>query len=266
MSTVEMSANDAGTIDMTSVDEEKLGAFMGQAVVDIATSLAAPLLLIGEKLGLFKAMAGAGALSSQEVAERAGVAERYTREWLRGQAAGGYVVYDATSDRYSLPAEQALALAVEDSPYYVLGIYSSVASIFTDPDQLTECFRSGEGFAWHQHDPGLFIGTERFFRPGYAANLVGSWLPALDGVVAKLQAGAKVADVGCGHGASALLMAQAFPESEFHGFDYHEESIRMACQRAGPRLAVHLRSRQRQRLPRCGLRPGDALRLPARHG
>ena len=229
---VEAPVQKGGMIDMTTLDEGKLEAFMGQAVVDIGTSIAAPLLLIGERLGLFKAMAGAGPLSSAEVAERCGVAERYTREWLRGQAAGGYVTYDGATDRYTLPDEYALALAVEDSPYYVLGFYSSVASIYADLDQLTECFRSGAGFGWHQHHPGLFVGTERFFRPGYKANLVANWLPALDGVVAKLEAGAKVADIGCGHGASTLLMAQAFPKSEFHGFDYHDGSIQQARLRA----------------------------------
>jgi SAM-dependent methyltransferase len=232
MSTLEAPAASTAAVDMTQVDEGRLGAFMGQAVVDIATSMAAPLLLIGERLGLFRAMAGAGPMTSTEVAERAGVAERYTREWLRGQAAGGYVTYDGATDRYTLPDEHALALAMEDSPYYVLGVYSSIASIYADLDQLTECFRSGAGFGWHQHHPGLFVGTERFFRPGYKANLVSHWLPALDGVVAKLEAGAKVADVGCGHGASTLLMAQAFPRSEFYGFDYHAGSIEQARRRA----------------------------------
>jgi SAM-dependent methyltransferase len=232
MSTLEMPAQQGSTIDMAQVDEDKLQAFMGQALVDIATSLAAPLLLIGEKLGLFRAMAGAGWLTSAEVAERAGVAERYTREWLRGQAAGGYVSYDSETDRYTLPDEHALALAVEDSPFYVLAMYTSIASVYSDLDALTECFRTGQGFGWEQHDPRLFVGTERFFRPGYAANLVTQWLPALEGVVAKLEAGASVADVGCGHGASTLLMAKAFPNSVFRGFDYHAGSVEQARQRA----------------------------------
>ena len=226
------STHEVSAIDMSRVDGAKLEAFLGQTVVDIATSLAAPLLLIGEQLGLFRAMGGAGPLTSAEVAGRAGVSERYTREWLRGQAAARYVEYDAQADRYQLPDEHALALAYEDSPYYVLGIYSSVASVFADLDVLTDRFRSGTGFGWHEHDPRLFSGTERFFRPGYAANLVPVWLPSLEGVVAKLEAGAKVADVGCGHGASTLLMAQAFPRSEFHGFDYHEGSVAQARQRA----------------------------------
>jgi len=174
---IRMTTVDVPAIDMSQIDEDKLGAFMGQAVVDMGTSMAAPLLVIGEKLGLFKAMQSAGPLTSAEVAERAGVSERYTREWLRGQAAGGYLAYDGASDRYTLPDEHALALAVKESPFYVLGVYSSVASIFADVERLTECFRTGEGFGWHQHDPRLFSGTERFFRPGYTANLVPNWLP-----------------------------------------------------------------------------------------
>jgi 2-polyprenyl-3-methyl-5-hydroxy-6-metoxy-1,4-benzoquinol methylase len=227
-----MTTIDQTPIDMATLDEEKLGAFMGQAVVDMATTISGPLLLIGEKLGLFQAMKGAGPLSSVDVAARAGVSERYTREWLRGQAAGGYLQYDGDTDRFTLPDEHAVALAVPESPYYVLGLYSSIASIFADVDKLTECFRTGEGFGWHQHDPRLFSGTERFFGPGYAASLVPQWLPALDGVVDKLTAGAKVADVGCGHGVSTSLMAKAFPNSQFYGFDYHPESIERARQLA----------------------------------
>jgi SAM-dependent methyltransferase len=223
-----MTAMDATTIDMTKIDEDKLGAFMGQAVVDMGATISGPTLLLGEKLGLFKAMMGAGALTSAEVAGRAGISERYTREWLRAQAAGGYIDYDGQTDRYTLCDEHALALAVPDSPYYVLGLYTSIASVFADVDKLADAFRTGAGFGWHQHDAGLFSGTERFFGPGYAANLVPMWLPALDGVVEKLTAGAKVADVGCGHGVSTFLMAQAFPKSRFYGFDYHDESIQRA--------------------------------------
>ncbi len=223
-----MTTVDQPTIDMTTINEEKLGAFMGQAVVDVGTSMAAPLLIIGEKLGLFKAMMKAGPLTSAEVAERAGTSERYTREWLRGQAAGGYVSYDADTDTYTLPDEHALALAVDDSPFYILGVYPMVASVFADVDALAERFRTGQGFGWHEHDPRLFTATELFFRPGYAANLVPQWLPTLDGVVEKLEAGAKVADIGCGHGVSTVLMAKAFRNSNFHGFDYHDKSIERA--------------------------------------
>ena len=214
------------------IDEAKLEAFMGQAVTDMGAVISAPLFAIGEKLGLYKAMAHAGPLTSAEVAERAGVAERYVREWLGNQAAGGYVTYDADSDRYTLPDEHALALADEDSPFYILGVYDSVASLYADEDKILEAFRTGGGMGWHEHDHRLFRGTERFFRPGYRAHLVAEWIPALDGVKEKLERGAKVADVGCGHGASTVIMAEAFPNSEFHGFDYHDASIERAREAA----------------------------------
>ena len=217
----------------TEIDEAKLEAFMGQAVTDMGAIISAPLMVIGEKLGLYKAMAGAGALTSQEVAERSGASERYVREWLGNQAAGGYVTYDPETERYTLPDEHALALADEDSPFYILGVYDSVASLYADEDQIVEAFRSGEGMAWHEHDHRLFRGTERFFRPGYRAHLVAEWIPALDGVQEKLERGAKVADVGCGHGASTIIMAEAFPNSEFFGFDYHPASIERAREVAG---------------------------------
>ncbi len=216
----------------TEIDEAKLEAFMGQAVTDMGAIISGPLMLIGEKLGLYKAMAHAGSLTSQEVAERSGAAERYVREWLGNQAAGGYVTYDPESDRYTLPDEHALALADEDSPFYILGVYDSIASLYADEDQIIEAFRSGKGMGWHEHDHRLFRGTERFFRPGYRAHLVAEWIPALDGVKEKLQRGAKVADVGCGHGASTIIMAEAFPNSEFFGFDYHAPSIERAHQAA----------------------------------
>jgi SAM-dependent methyltransferase len=216
----------------TELDPAKLEAFMGRAVTDMGAAISAPLFVIGDRLGLYKAMAGAGPLTSTEVADRAGVAERSVREWLRNQAAGGYVVYDAESDTYELPPEQAMALADEESPYYLLGAYDLIASLYTDEDKILAAFESGEGMGWHEHDHRLFKGTERFFRPGYKGNLVAEWIPALDGVEAKLSAGAKVADVGCGHGASTVLMAEAFPESEFHGFDYHPASVERAREAA----------------------------------
>src|SRR4051794_36593410 len=216
----------------TEIDEGRLEAFMGQAVTDMGAVISAPLFIIGDKLGLYKAMAGAGPLSSQEVAERSGVAERSVREWLRNQAAGGYVAYDPEDDTYTLSDENALALADEDSPFYILGAYDLIASLFADEDRILEAFKTGEGMGWHEHDHRLFHGTERFFRPGYRGHLVAEWLPALDGVVEKLEAGAKVADVGCGHGASTILMAEAFPNSEFCGFDYHQGSIERAREAA----------------------------------
>ena len=216
----------------TDINEAKLEAFMGQAVADMGAIISAPLFGIGEKLGLYKAMANAGPLTSEEVAERSGAAERNVREWLRNQAAGGYITYDPDSDRYTLPDEHALALADEDSPFYILGVYDSIASLYADEDQILEAFRSGRGMGWHEHDHRLFRGTERFFRPGYRGNLVSEWIPALDGVEAKLERGAKVADVGCGHGASTVIMAEAFPNSQFVGFDYHEASIERAAEAA----------------------------------
>ena len=216
----------------TSIDEAKLEAFMGQAVTDMGASISAPLFQIGEKLGLYKAMAHAGPLSSQEVADRTGAAERSVREWLRNQAAGGYISYDPDSDRYTLPDEHALALADEDSPFYILGVYDLIASLYCDHERILEAFKSGAGMGWHEHDHRLFRGTERFFRPGYKGHLVAEWIPALEGVLQKLEQGARVADIGCGHGASTLIMAEAFPNSEFHGFDYHEASIERAREAA----------------------------------
>jgi len=215
-----------------AINEAKLEEFMGRAVADMGAIVSAPLMVIGERLGLYKSMAGAGPLSSEELAERTGVAERSVREWLRNQAAGGYVDYDPTSDRYELSAEQAMALADEESPVYILGAFDLIASIYADEDKILEAFRSGKGMGWHEHDPRLFMGTERFFRPGYKAHLVADWIPALEGVQEKLERGAKVADVGCGHGASTIIMAQAFPNSEFYGFDYHGASIEQARSRA----------------------------------
>ena len=214
------------------IDASKLEAFMGKVVTDMGAVISAPLMALGERLGLYKAMAGAGPLSSQEVADRAGVAERPVREWLRNQAAGGYVSYDAETDRYVLPDEHALALADEDSPVYVLGVFDSIASLYAKEPEIEEAFRTGNGMGWHEHDHRLFRGTERFFRPGYRAHLVADWIPALDGVQERLERGIRVADVGCGHGASTIVMAKAFPNSEFVGFDYHDASIEQARQRA----------------------------------
>jgi SAM-dependent methyltransferase len=212
----------------TEFDERKLEAFMHKAIGDMGAVISAPLMTIGEKLGLYRAMAHAGPLTSSELAERSGAAERSVREWLANQAAGGYVTYDPDSDRYTLPDEHALALADEDSPFYILGAFELIASLYADESKILEAFKSGGGMGWHEHDQRLFRGTERFFRPGYRAHLVDEWIPALDGVQAKLQRGARVADIGCGHGASTVIMAKAFGASEFHGFDYHPESIERA--------------------------------------
>jgi SAM-dependent methyltransferase len=214
-----------------AINEEKLNQLLGRFVADFGATFHAGLVVIGESLGLYKALAGE-ALTSAELAERTGTDERYVREWLNSQAAGEYVQYDPPTGRYSLSEEQAFALADEKSPAYLPGAFLLAISALRAVPQITERFRTGEGFGWHEHDHGLFRGTELFFRPGYAANLTTSWIPSLDGVEAKLKAGAKVADVGCGLGASTILMAQTYPSSTFVGYDYHGGSIEMARQRA----------------------------------
>jgi SAM-dependent methyltransferase len=215
------------------VDEAKLNLFMERAVADMGAAMHATLVLIGDKLGLYRAMSGAGPLTPTELAARTKTEERYVREWLNANAASGYVTYDATTRRYELPPEQALALTVEDSPAYLPGAFQIISSCFKDEPKITQAFRTGDGVGWHEHDANLFFGTERFFRPNYAANLMQSWIPSLEGVEAKLKAGAVVADVGCGHGASTILMAKSFPKSRFYGFDYHSGSIEHARHIAG---------------------------------
>lgn len=214
-----------------AVNEEKLNQLLGRFVADFGATFHAGLVVIGESLGLYKALAG-GALTSAELAERTDTDERYVCEWLNSQAAGEYVQYDPSTGRYSLSEEQAFALADEKSPAYLPGAFLLAVSALRAVPQIAERFRTGEGFGWHEHDHGLFRGTELFFRPGYAANLTSSWIPSLDGVEAKLKAGAKVADVGCGLGASTILLAQTYPSSTFVGYDYHGGSIEMARQRA----------------------------------
>ena len=214
------------------LNEAKLHEFVMKAVGEMGAAMNTALILIGDKLGLYKAMAGAGAMTSAELAKKTGTAERYVREWLAAQAAGGFVTYNAAAGRYTLPPEQALALADETSPVFLPGFFEVVAACVKDEPKITEAFRTGHGVGWHEHDHGLFAGTERFFRPNYRAHLIGEWIPALGDVEAKLKAGAKVADVGCGLGTSTILMAQAYPKSTFAGFDYHDGSIQMARQAA----------------------------------
>jgi 2-polyprenyl-3-methyl-5-hydroxy-6-metoxy-1,4-benzoquinol methylase len=214
------------------IDQDKLNALLGQAVQDMGASLHAALILIGDKLGLYRAMADGEPITPAELATRTGTAERYVREWLNANAAGNYVQYHAETGSYSLSPEQAFALALDNTPIHLPGFYHMLASCMKDEEKLTEVFRTGKGFGWHEHEKGLFEGCERFFRPGYLANLTTSWIPALDGVDEKLRAGAKVADVGCGHGASTILMAQAYPGSRFFGFDYHQASIEQARRKA----------------------------------
>ncbi|MBI4915469.1 MAG: methyltransferase domain-containing protein [Acidobacteria bacterium] len=219
-----------------SLNQEKLSEFLTQFVHDFGATMHASTVIVGEKLGLYRALAAAGALTPAELAEKTGTAERYVREWLAAQAASGYVTYEADTGRYGLTPEQALALADETSAVYLPGAFRIAASTFKDEAKITQAFLTGKGVGWHEHDTDLFVGTEMFFRPNYVANLIASWLPALDGVIARLKEGARVADVGCGHGASTILMANAFPRSTFVGYDYHAESIAEAnksAERAG---------------------------------
>ena len=212
-------------------NEERLNAFLGKAVGDLGAAISAVLLSLGDELGLYRELAK-GPLTAKELAERTGTAERYIGEWLANQAAGGYVEYDAAGGKYFLSEEQALCLADPNGPVDLPGAYQIVQDLFHVKDRARENFRTGKGMEWGEHHACLFHGTERFFRASYNANLLSSWLPALDGVVAKLERGARAADVGCGHGASTILMAKAFPRSEFIGIDYHEPSIRTARERA----------------------------------
>lgn len=213
----------------TQIDPSKLDAFMGKAVMDMGAALHATLIVVGDKLGLYKAMAGAGPLTSEELAAKTKTSERYIREWLNANAASGYVTYDAGARRFELPPEQAFALTTLDLP----GAFHIISACFKDEPKITQAFRTGEGVGWHEHDANLFFGTERFFRPNYENNLLSAWIPALDGVKEKLIEGASVADVGCGHGASTMLMAKAFAKSRFCGFDYHGGSIEYARHVAG---------------------------------
>jgi len=215
-----------------AVDMDKLMTFLGQVIGELGATVNAGLIVIGDRLGLYKAMAGAGPITSAELAEKTGTAERYVREWLNAQAAGGYVTYDPATQRYNLLPEQAMALADEDSPAFVGGAFELATATLKAAPHIEESFRSGAGFGWHEHDLGVSTGCERFFRPGYNANLVSTWIPALEGVEEKLRVGATVADVGCGLGASSRLMAGAYPNSRITGYDYHRESIELARQKA----------------------------------
>jgi SAM-dependent methyltransferase len=214
------------------LNETKLHEFVMKSVGEMGAAMNAALIVIGDKLGLYKAMAGAGPMTSGEVAAKTQTSERYVREWLSAQAAGGLVTYDAATGRYTLPPEQAFAMADESSPVFLPGFFQVVAACMKDEPKISEAFRSGKGVGWHEHDSGLFAGTERFFRPNYRAHLVKEWIPALGDTEAKLKAGAKVADVGCGLGTSTILMAQAYPKSTFVGSDYHPKSIEMAREAA----------------------------------
>jgi len=214
------------------VDGDKLMQFVFRAVEEVGATLNSALVVMGDKLGLYRALAGSGGLTPAELAERSGTAERYVREWLNAQAAGGYVSYDPDSGRYTLPPEQTVALTEPDSPAYLPGLFQTALGSVIDSPKIADKARSGAGFGWHEHVHDVHEGCERFFRPGYNAHLVQEWLPALEGVVEKLDAGALAADVGCGHGASTILMAQSYPSSTFVGSDYHDGSIATARERA----------------------------------
>ena len=219
------------TAVVPAIDMDRLNAFIGQFVTDLGAAVHAGMVVIGEKLGLYKALAQ-GPISSLQLARKTGTDERYVREWLASQAAGGYIVFDKTTNEFSLTDEQAFALATEDSPAYLPGAFQLALGSLAAVPRIAESFRTGKGMGWHEHDDGVFHGCEKFFRPAYAANLVSSWIPALTGVQEKLEAGARVADVGCGKGASTILMAKSFPNSRFFGFDYHDKSIEGARESA----------------------------------
>ncbi|HEX7256938.1 MAG TPA: class I SAM-dependent methyltransferase [Nitrososphaeraceae archaeon] len=213
----------------SKIDEQKLHEFMLKAVGDIASTMSAMLLIIGDRLGLYKAMAELGQpTTSEELAKKTNTNERLVREWLANQTAGGYITYNASNGKYTLPPEQAMALADENSPVYIHGAYQSIRSFFKDEDKFVEMFKTGKGLRWGEHHHDLFEGTARFFKPNYVGNLVSSWIPSLEGVEEKLKQGAKVADIGCGYGISTILMAKAYPHSKFYGFDNHGPSIEQA--------------------------------------
>jgi SAM-dependent methyltransferase len=214
-----------------AIDQEKLGAFLGRFVGDLGAAVHAGMAVLGERLGLYKALAKQP-MTSAELAAATSTDERYVREWLASQAAGGYVTYNEKTNQFSLDEEQAFTLAQEDSPAYLPGAFQAALGALASVPRIADCFRSGAGMGWGEHNENVFLGTEKFFRPGYAANLVSAWIPALEGVQAKLEAGARVADVGCGLGSSTILMAKAFPRSQFFGFDYHDKSIAKASEAA----------------------------------
>lgn len=215
-----------------TINPQKLEQLMGRMVGDLGAAAGSALVLLGDDLGLYKALAASGPSTPADLAERTRCAERYVREWLAQQAAAGYIEYDAGSGKFSMTPEQAALLADENGPAFIPGAFEMMVAMIRGEPKLKAAFRSGAGVGWHEHDTSLFRSVERFFRPGYAAHLVNEWIPALDGMEAKLRSGASVADVGCGHGVTTVLMAQAFPASRFIGFDYHRESIERARQLA----------------------------------
>ncbi len=213
---------------MTQIDDARLEQFVGQAVGDMAAAISGLLVHLGDRLGLYRAMAGAGPITPDVLAERTELAPRYVREWLSNQAAGGYVTYRADDDTFELPGEQAMVLANENSPVFLSGAFEAIASCYSDHQRFADAFRTGRGVGWESHDERLYSGVRRLFAPSYAAHLTAAWIPALDGVEAKLREGASVADVGCGLGASTIIMGEAYQRSTFAGYDYHLPSIEAA--------------------------------------
>ena len=211
-----------------SLDETRLHTLLGKMVNDMGAAAVAPLVILGDKLGLYKSLAAAGPLSTEDLAQQTGTTERYVREWCAAQAGSGYIEFDAETNRFSMTPEQQAVFADPDSPACMTGGYYAISSLFVDEPKISEAFQTGQGVPWGEHSSCLFCGTEKFFRPGYQTNLVSDWLPSLEGVVPKLEQGAKVADVGCGHGVSTLVMAAAFPQSDFIGFDFHGPSVARA--------------------------------------
>jgi ubiquinone/menaquinone biosynthesis C-methylase UbiE len=215
-------------VSQIKTDPAKLEVLLGKMVSDMGAAAVAPLVVLGDKLGLYKALAANGSMSTEELADRTATTERYVREWCAAQAGSGYIEFDPKSRRFSMSPEQQAVFANDDSPTCMTGGYYGISAMFVDEPKITHAFRSGEGVGWGDHSECLFCGTEKFFRPGYMAKLVQEWLPALDGVVDKLKKGASVADIGCGHGISTIVMAEAFPSSTFVGFDFHDASVERA--------------------------------------
>ena len=229
---IESAAIDPSAVGHAVIDHDKVMAFVLRAIDEVGATLNTALVVMGDKLGYYRALSDLGPTTPGELADRTGTDAHYTREWLNAQAAGGYVTYEPETQRFTLPAEHAVALTDEDGPAFLPGFFQIAGGVVRDADGVIEAARHGDGIGWHQHNTDVHVGCERFFRPGYHANLVSTWLPALDGVLAKLDRGALVADVGCGHGASTIVMAQAFGNSRFVGSDCHEPSITTARDRA----------------------------------
>lgn len=211
------------------VDEEKLHVLLGKMVTEMGAAAIGPLIILGDRLGLYKALEDFGPTGSKQLADATGTSERYVREWLAAQAASGYIEYHPEKEQFSMTKEQAMVFSDPNSPVLMTGAYYAISSMYHDEEIMEKAFKSGKGVSWGDHHSCLFCGTEKFFRPSYKTNLVSNWLPALDGVVDKLKKGGKVADIGCGHGASTIIMAEAFPNSEFIGYDFHEGSVNHAA-------------------------------------